>query len=170
MVFSRPEIKTTYTRVAGTARASNILVYMYGTFKNAIVEKNQIVINTTSACYIYDNRYHTAPNVFKVSDYDQIVAINDDYLKCFHRDTLTTYTESESFGEYAYHAALSQTKFVTVLDNAALHNIKTLDSYYIHNHVGQYEEIIDVFFIYGDLYLVQTNGIFKFIQEVTETS
>ena len=43
-------------------------------------------------------------------------------------------------------------------------------SYYIHNHVGQYEEIIDVFFIYGDLYLVQTNGIFKFIQEVTETS
>ena len=144
-----------------------------------IDRKNQIVINTTSACYIYDNRYHTAPNVFKVSDYDQIVAINDDYfilagsddtLKCCHRDTLTTYTESESFGEYAYHAALSQTKFVTVLDNAALHNIKTLDSYYIHNHVGQYEEIIDVFFIYGDLYLVQTNGIFKFIQEVTETS
>ena len=59
---------------------------------------------------------------------------------------------------------------MTVLDNAALHDIKTLDSYYIHNHVGQYEEIIDVFFIYGDLYLVQTNGIFKFIQEVTETS
>lgn len=179
MVFSRPEIKTTYTRVAGTARASNILVYMYGTFKSAIVEKNQIVINTTSACYVYDNRYHTAPNVFKVSDYDQIVAINDDYfilagsddtLKCCHRDTLTTYTESESFGEYAYHAALSQTKFVTVLDSAALHDIKTLDSYYINNHVGQYTEIIDVFFIYGDLYLVQTNGIFKFIQKVNETS
>ncbi len=178
--FSRPEIKTTYRRVAGTARPSNVIVNMYGEFKFAIVEKNQIVINTTSACYIYDNRYHVAPNVFKVSEGDQIVAINDDYfilaggddtLKCCKRDTLTTYTESESFGEYAYNAALSQTKIVTVLDTPSLHDIKTLDSYYIYNMVGGwYGQILEVYFIYGDLYIVQENGIFKFIQEVEETS
>ena len=171
MGLSRPEVKTTYVRTTGSSRGQE-LVNMYGTYESAVVSKNQIVINTSQSVYMYDCRYHNAPNVMEVKEYSVCYAVTDDYLalddaaadavKLYKRDSLTTYSEVRNINEYCDHCAISQTKVCCVWDSTNIFDLANGTSAQLINQAAGYSLICGVFFIYGDLYIVREQGIYKY--------
>ena len=148
------------------------MVNMYGTYESAVVSKNQIVINTSQSVYMYDCRYHNAPNVMEVKEYSVCYAVTDDYLalddaaadavKLYKRDSLTTYSEVRNINEYCDHCAISQTKVCCVWDSTNIFDLANGTSAQLINQAAGYSLICGVFFIYGDLYIVREQGIYKY--------
>jgi len=173
----RPEVKTTYTRTAGSSRGQTV-VYMYGDYISAVVTTNQIVINTNTAVYMYDNRYHTAPNVMKVSEADQIFGVNDDYYVMGDSSDDVTYlfkrtsiTESEKVGKIARwgtYAEIVANRIVLTYEATTIYRINEQTSYYIRNTESE-GYLVRSFIIFGDIYIVCTDGVFKFVKAVSKT-
>lgn len=170
-VLTRPEVKTTYTRVAGTSHGEP-LVYMYGNLLRVTVSKNQIVISTDQYVYMYDSRYHSAPNVMQVKQYSKCFAVTDDYMALddpeedmvilVKRDSLTTYSKVRNINRYCDCCAISQTKVCCVWDSTPIYDIKDGTYALLKNYGADESTIINVFFIYGDLYIVREQGVFKY--------
>lgn len=169
--LTRPEVPLTFTRSGGVSHGQ-VMVNMYGNFRDAVVTKNQIVINTDRYAYMYDCRYHTSANVMQVKEYTRIFAVTDEYMvmddpeadvvKLYKRDSLTTYSEVCNVNRYCNHAALSLTKVCCQWDGTNIYDIGSGTSYYLKNYAAEESDIIGVFFIYGDLYIVREQGVFKF--------
>ena len=174
MQLTRPEVPLHYTHTSGTSHGQP-LVYMYGTFNGAVVSKNQIVINTTRGVYVYDCRYHTAPNVFLLKEYSKCFAVTDDYLAMsdadidlvllYKRDSITTYSELFRLNRTCNHCAISQTKVCCEWDAVPIIDINTQTRFLLKNYAADESYIRGVFFIYGDLYIVREQGVYKFIPE-----
>ena len=174
MQLTRPEVPMHYTHTAGTSHGQP-LVYMYGTFDSAVVTKNQIVINTDRAVYMFDCRYHTAPNVFRVMEYSECFAVNDSYIamhdpdadlvKLYQRDSITTYSEVMTLNRWCNHCDISQTKICCEWDAVPIFDINTQTRFLLKNYAADESYIRGVFFIYGDLYIVREQGVYKFIPE-----
>lgn len=162
--LTRPEVPLTFTRTGGVSHGQ-VIVNMYGNFRSAVVTKNQIAINTDRYAYMYDCRYHTAPNVMQVMEYARIFAVTDDYLvmedpqadvvRLYKRDSVSTYSYVCNVNRYCNHAALSLTKVCCQWDGTNIYDIGSGTSYYLKNYAAEESEIIGVFFIYGDLYIVR---------------
>ena len=167
----RPEVTLHYTHTAGTSHGQP-LVYMYGTYRSAVVTKNQIAITTDRYVYMYDCRYHTAPNVFQVKEYSKCFAVTDDYMalddpeadmvRLYKRDSITTYSVICNINRYCDHCAISQTKVCCQWDGTNIYDIASGVSAYLINAAADYSIIVGVFFIYGDLYIVREQGIYKY--------
>lgn len=174
MQLTRPEVPMHYTHTAGTSHGQP-LVYMYGTYSSAVVTKNQIVINTDRAVYMFDCRYHTAPNVFRVKEYSKCFAVTDDYIamedaeadlvKLYQRDSITTYSEVRTLNRYCNHCDISHTKICCEWDSVPIIDISSGTRFLLKNFAADESYIRNVFFIYGDLYIVRDQGIYKFIPE-----
>ena len=174
MQLTRPEVPMHYTHTAGTSHGQP-LVYMYGTYRSAVVTKNQIVINTDRAVYMFDCRYHTAPNVFRVKEYCTCFAVTDEYLamddteadlvKLYKRDSITTFSELFTLNRTCNHCAISQTKVCCEWDAVPIIDIATGTRFLLKNFAADESYIRGVFFVYGDLYIVRDQGIYKFIPE-----
>ena len=169
--LTRPEVPLTFTRSGGVSHGEP-MVNMVGTFLNAIATKNQIVVNTDRYAYMYDCRYHTGLNVMRVKEYCRVFAMTDDYMvmddpeadlvKLYRRDSLTTYSEVATTNRYCNHCAISQTKVCTEWDGTSIYDIKSGDKVWLKNYGAQESDIIGVFYIYGDLYIVREQGVFKY--------
>lgn len=169
--LTRPEVPMTFTRSGGISHGEP-MVNMYGTFQSAVVTKNQIVINTDRYAYMYDCRYHTAPNVMRVKEYSRIFAVTDEYfvaddpaadfVRLYKRDSVSTYSYVCNVNRYCDHAALSLTKVCCQWDGTNIYDIATGASTYLKNNAAGESLIIGIFFIYGDLYIVREQGIFKY--------
>lgn len=178
MQIVRPEITASVSRSTGGVSHGELLVTIYGTsLRRAVVTKNQIAITTNQAAYVYDCRYHTAPNVFKVADYFDIFAITDDYMlmsdpdadliHVYRRNSITTWTRlSPQVGRWAYHADLSQTKVAFAYEGTGIYKIGGEGTYRVRNNQADWGTAVGLFFIYGDLYIVQKEAVYKFIKEV----
>ena len=148
---------------------------MYGTYRSAVVTKNQIVINTDRAVYMFDCRYHRAPNVFRVKEYCTCFAVTDEYLamddaeadlvKLYKRDSITTFSELFTLNRTCNHCAISQTKVCCEWDAVPIIDIATGTRFLLKNFAADESYIRGVFFVYGDLYIVRDQGIYKFIPE-----
>lgn len=173
-VLTRPEMKTTYVRVAGTSHGEP-LVYMYGNLLRVTVSKNQIAISTDQYVYMYDSRYHTAPNVMRVKQYSKCFAVTDDYMALddpeedmvilVKRDSLTTYSKVRNINRYCDCCAISQTKVCCVWDSTPIYDIKDGTIALLKNYGADESLIRAVFFIYGDLYIVREQGVYKYVPD-----
>ena len=169
--LTRPEIPMTFTRTGGVSHGQP-MVNMYGDFQSAVVAKNQIAITTTRYVYMYDCRYHSGPNVMQVKEYSKAYAVTDDYMalddpeadmvRLYRRDSLTTYSVICNINRYCDHCAISQTKVCCQWDGTNIYDIASGTSAYLINAAANESIIVGVFFIYGDLYIVREQGIYKY--------
>ena len=171
-VLRRLGVATTYQHVAGTSHGDP-LVYIYGDLGRVVVTKNQIAITTTRYVYMYDCRYHTNPNVFRVMEYGTLFAVSDDYLvmqdpqadvvKLYRRDSITAYSEIMNVNRWCNHAAISQTKLCVEWDAVPIYDLVNGTHVPLRNYAADDSHICGVFFVYGDLYIVREQGIYKYI-------
>lgn len=171
-VLRRLGVATTYQHVAGTSHGDP-LVYIYGDLGRVVVTKNQIAITTSRYVYMYDCRYHTNPNVFRVMEYGTLFAVSDDYLvmqdpqadvvKLYRRDSITAYSEIMNVNRWCNHAAISQTKLCVEWDAVPIYDLVNGTHVPLRNYAADDSHICGVFFVYGDLYIVREQGIYKYI-------
>jgi hypothetical protein len=171
-VLRRLGVATTYQHVAGTSHGDP-LIYIYGDLGRVVVTKNQIAITTSRYVYMYDCRYHTNPNVFRVMEYGTLFAVSDDYMvmqnpeadvvKLYHRDSITAYSEVMTVNRWCNHAAISQTKLCVEWDAVPIYDLVNGTHVPLRNYAADESHICGVFFVYGDLYIVREQGIYKYI-------
>jgi len=169
--LTRPEVPMTFTRTGGVSHGQP-MVNMYGDYQSAVVSKNQIAITTSRYVYMYDCRYHSAPNVMQVKEYSKCFAVTDDYMalddpeadmvRLYRRDSITTYSVVCNINRYCDHCAISVTKVCCQWDGTNIYDIQSGSSTYLRNYAADESIIVGVFFIYGDLYIVREQGIYKY--------
>lgn len=146
---------------------------MYGTLRSALVTKNQIIVNTSEGAYLHDKRYHSKNIVNKIGDdYCDIKAIDDNYwVECrpttdmahlCRRTSILTAEDIHTIGRYSQKAAVSAANAANIYDHPSVFNYKTQDWHQLWAASMDYSDAIDVMFIFGDLYYVSDEGIYKY--------
>ena len=88
-----------------------------------------------------------------------------DMVKLYQRDSITTYSEVRTLNRYCNHCAISHTKICCEWDAVPIIDISSGTRFLLKNFAADESYIRNVFFIYGDLYIVRDQGIYKFIPE-----
>ena len=169
-----PSSAVTYSgsRVAGSS-VNNYGSQMYGELRSALVTKNQIVVNTDEGAYLHDKRYHSQNVVNKIGDdYCDIKAIDDNYwVECrpttdmahlCRRTSILTAEDIHTIGRYSQKAAVSAANAANIYDHPSVYNYKTQEWNQLWAASMASSNAIDVMFIFGDLYYVSEDGIYKY--------
>lgn len=165
-------VTPTATHVAGGS-TNDYGDQMYGELRSALVTKNQIVVNTDEGAYLHDKRYHGRNIVNKIGiDYCDIKAIDDNYwVECrpttdmahlCRRTSILTAEDIDTIGRYSQKAAVSAANAANIYDHASVYNYKTQEWHLLWASGMDYNTAIDVMFIFGDLYYVTDEGIYKY--------
>ncbi len=165
-------VTPTATHVAGGS-TNDYGDQMYGTLRSALVTKNQIVVNTTEGAFLHDKRYHSRNIVNQIGDdYCDIKAIDDNYwVECrsttdmahlCRRTSILTAEDIDTIGRYSQKAAVSMANAANIYDHASVYNYKTQEWHQLWAASMDYWVALDVMFIYGDLYFVSDEGIYKY--------
>ena len=88
-----------------------------------------------------------------------------DLVLLYKRDSITTYSELFRLNRTCNHCAISQTKVCCEWDAVPIFDINTQTRFLLKNYAADESYIRGVFFIYGDLYIVREQGVYKFIPE-----
>lgn len=173
--FMRPEIATGFTRGSDYSVSSRNNEYEYsisGTPQSIVTTENAIVINSSSGCYLNDKRLHDYGTYTLLSEEFHISSISDDYFIANHfddkvclykRNSVTEFTLVDQLGEYAQFSDINLTQVVHTYDSPAIWNIRTKEQYFIKNKQTT-KEPIATFFLYGDLYIITEDSIYKLIR------
>ena len=107
-----------------------------------------------------------------LSEEFHISSISDDYFIANHfddkvclykRNSVTEFTLVDQLGEYAQFSDINLTQVVHTYDSPAIWNIRTKEQYFIKNKLTT-KEPIATFFLYGDLYIITEDSIYKLIR------
>ena len=136
--------------------------------------ENTIVVNTSHGAYLHDKRFHQPCKMLQFAAGEQIVTISDNYIGInaddmlwfYRRDSITERTLLRRLGRWADHADHTMSEVVHSYDDGIfIRNFRDDTTTDVRNAAGWGENIMGLFFIYGDLYIVRERAIYKFIPE-----
>lgn len=136
--------------------------------------ENTIVVNTSQGAYLHDKRFHQPCKMLQFAAGEQIVTISDNYIGInaddmlwfYRRDSITERTLLRRLGRWADHADHTMSEVVHSYDDGIfIRNLRDDTTTDVRNAAGWGENIMGLFFIYGDLYIVRERAIYKFIPE-----
>ena len=136
--------------------------------------ENTIVVNTSQGAYLHDKRFHQPCKMLQFAAGEQIVTISDNYIGInaddmlwfYRRDSITERTLLRRLGRWADHADHTMSEVVHSYDDGIfIRNFRDDTTTDVRNVAGWGENIMGLFFIYGDLYIVRERAIYKFIPE-----
>ena len=136
--------------------------------------ENTIVVNTSHGAYLHDKRFHQPCKMLQFAAGEQIVTVSDNYIGInaddmlwfYRRDSITERTLLRRLGRWADHADHTMSEVVHSYDNGIfIRNFRDDTTTDVRNAAGWGENIMGLFFIYGDLYIVRERAIYKFIPE-----
>lgn len=174
-IFSRPEIATGLTRGSDYSVSSRNNEYEYGISgkpRSIVITENAIVINTDNGCYLSDRRLHGFGTYTLLSEDFHMSSLSDKYFIANHfddkvclykRDSISTFSLVDTLGEYAQFSDISLTEVAHNYDSPAVWNIRTGEHHYLKTSRWNTDPIA-VFYLYGDLYIITEDSIYKFIR------
>ncbi len=136
--------------------------------------ENTIVVNTSHGAYLHDKRFHQPCKMLQFAAGEQIVTVSDNYIGInaddmlwfYRRDSITERTLLRRLGRWADHADHTMSEVVHSYDDGIfIRNFRDDTTTDVRNAAGWGENIMGLFFIYGDLYIVRERAIYKFIPE-----
>lgn len=136
--------------------------------------ENTIVVNTSHGAYLHDKRFHWPCKMQQFAAGEQIVTVSDNYiginaddmLRFYRRDSITERTLLRRLGRWADHADHTMSEVVHSYDDGIfIRNFRDDTTTDVRNAAGWGENIMGLFFIYGDLYIVRERAIYKYIPE-----
>ena len=136
--------------------------------------ENTIVVNTSHGAYLHDKRFHQPCKMLQFAAGEQVVTVSDNYIGInaddmlwfYRRDSITERTLLRRLGRWADHADHTMSEVVHSYDNGIfIRNFRDDTTTDVRNAAGWGENIMGLFFIYGDLYIVRERAIYKFIPE-----
>lgn len=136
--------------------------------------ENTIVVNTSHGAYLHDKRFHQPCKMLQFAAGEQIVTVSDNYIGInaddmlwfYWRDSITERTLLRRLGRWADHADHTMSEVVHSYDDGIfIRNFRDDTTTDVRNAAGWGENIMGLFFIYGDLYIVRERAIYKFIPE-----
>ena len=136
--------------------------------------ENTIVVNTSHGAYLHDKRFHQPCKMLQFAAGEQVVTVSDNYIGInaddmlwfYRRDSITGRTLLRRLGRGADHADHTMSEVVHSYDNGIfIRNFRDDTTTDVRNAAGWGENIMGLFFIYGDLYIVRERAIYKFIPE-----
>lgn len=147
---------------------------MSGTILALRRTENTIVVNTSQGAYLHDKRFHQPCKMLQFAAGEQIVTVSDNYIGInaddmlwfYRRDSITERTLLRRLGRWADHADHTMSEVVHSYDDGIfIRNFRDDTTTDVRNAAGWGENIMGLFFIYGDLYIVRERAIYKFIPE-----
>ena len=136
--------------------------------------ENTIVVNTSHGAYLHDKRFHQPCKMLQFAAGEQIVTVSDNYIGInaddmlwfYRRDSITERTLLRRLGRWADHADHTMSEVVHSYDDGIfIRNFRDDTTTDVRNAAGWGENIMGLFFIYGDLYIVREQAIYKYIPE-----
>lgn len=136
--------------------------------------ENTIVVNTSHYAYLHDKRFHRPCKMQQFAAGEQIVTVSDNYIGInaddmlwfYRRDSITERTLLRQLGRWADHADHTMSEVVHSYDDGIfIWNFRDDTTTDVRNAAGWGENIMGLFFICGDLYIVRERAIYKFIPE-----
>ncbi len=136
--------------------------------------ENTIVVNTSHYAYLHDKRFHRPCKMQQFAAGEQIVTVSDNYIGInaddmlwfYRRDSITERTLLRRLGRWADHADHTMSEAVHSYDDGIfIWNFRDDTTSDVRNAAGWGENIMGLFFICGDLYIVRERAIYKFIPE-----
>ncbi len=136
--------------------------------------ENTIVVNTSHYAYLHDKRFHRPCKMQQFAAGEQIVTVSDNYIGInaddmlwfYRRDSITERTLLRRLGRWADHADHTMSEVVHSYDDGIfIWNFRDDTTTDVRNAAGWGENIMGLFFICGDLYIVRERAIYKFIPE-----
>lgn len=175
--FSRPECKY-ISPDASTGYRGRGYAYegtpMLGATLALRRTENTIVVNTSHGAYLHDKRFHRPCKMLQFAAGEQIVTASDNYIGInaddmlwfYRRDSITERTLLRRLGRWADHADHTMSEVVHSYDDGIfIWNFRNDTTTDVRNAAGWGENIMGLFFIYGDLYIVRERAIYKYIPE-----
>lgn len=175
--LSRPECKYV-SPDASTGYRGRGYAYEGTPMSGAILDlrrtENTIVVNTSHGAYLHDKRFHQPCKMLQFAAGEQVVTVSDNYIGInaddmlwfYRRDSITERTLLRRLGRWADHADHTMSEVVHSYDNGIfIRNFRDDTTTDVRNAAGWGENIMGLFFIYGDLYIVREQAIYKFIPE-----
>ena len=147
---------------------------MSGTILALRRTENTIVVNTSHGAYLHDKRFHQPCKMLQFAAGEQIVTVSDNYIGInaddmlwfYRRDSITERTLLRRLGRWADHADHTMSEVVHSYDDGIfIRNFRDDTTTDVRNAAGWGENIMGLFFIYGDLYIVRERAIYKYIPE-----
>ena len=136
--------------------------------------ENTIVVNTSHGAYLHDKRFHQPCKMLQFAAGEQIVTVSDNYIGInaddmlwfYRRDSITERTLLRRLGRWADHADHTMSEVVHSYDDGIfIRNFRDDTTTDVRNAAGWGENIMGLFFICGDLYIVRERAIYKYIPE-----
>lgn len=136
--------------------------------------ENTIVVNTSHGAYLHDKRFHQPCKMLQFAAGEQVVTVSDNYIGInaddmlwfYRRDSITERTLLRRLGRWADHADHTMSEVVHSYDDGIfIRNFRDDTTTDVRNAAGWGENIMGLFFIYGDLYIVRERAIYKFMPE-----
>ena len=175
--LSRPECKYVSPN-ASTGYRGRGYAYEGTPMSGAILDlrrtENTIVVNTSHYAYLHDKRFHRPCKMLQFAAGEQIVTVSDNYIGInaddmlwfYRRDSITERTLLRRLGRWADHADHTMSEIVHSYDDGIfIWNFRDDTTTDVRNATGWGENIMGLFFIYGDLYIVRERAIYKYIPE-----
>ena len=175
--LSRPECKYV-SPDASTGYRGREYAYEGTPMSGAILDlrrtENTIVVNTSHYAYLHDKRFHRPCKMLQFAAGEQIVTVSDNYIGInaddmlwfYRRDSITERTLLRRLGRWADHADHTMSEVVHSYDDGIfIWDFRDDTTTDVRNAAGWGENIMGLFFIYGDLYIVRERAIYKFIPE-----
>ena len=167
----RPEVKV--SNEGSTFRRGRDYTEIYGNTPLFIKTDNAIVVNTGTTSAFSDKRFHQFAVFKKLEDYYSIVSISDNYIIAnaedmswfFRRTSVTDYTLVERIGRHTYHCDHTLSEVAICYDTPFVWDIRSQRLTSIMNMEGAAENIMGLYYIYGELYIVRESAIHKYIPQ-----